>query len=44
MKGFRITLNLEEWVEDSFKHIKGQIEACKKEELIEVIEKLTNNL
>ncbi len=44
MKGFRIYLNLEELFGDNFKLIKGQQEACKEEQLIEVIEKLTNNL
>ena len=44
IKGYRITINLEEWVEDNFKIIRGHLEACNKEELVELIEKLTTNL
>ncbi len=44
MKGYRITINLEEWVVDNFKLIEGHMKACKKEDLVKVFEKLTKEL
>ena len=40
MKGFRLTVNLEEYHDEGFKFIKGQIEVCNHEDLGKTFNKL----